>query len=579
MINTIKHQDTGKPVVAAKLLTGYLSVNSKVANPESFIQQHQEFDAGFVAYILAWQSNRGLVSDGIIGPATWTAIAKAAPTCSTSKLRKSGTTLAVQLLLDGNLTADAIYGSRTKAAVAAFQAAAGLKADGICGPKTWNALIVGTGSSTPTASTETGGTTGTGTTGSSSAPTGTTHTPGTFVQPVDYKQGDSRWGKKMYSNHGDKSQTMANSACGPTAAANVVATLKDSTVTPWTLAQLAMEWGDRTYNNGTAWAFFKRVAERYGFVKFVQTATLAALKACLDAGGYAVASMGPGFWTKGGHFITPWKYDDKYIYCNDPASSTRKRQKITEFMAQRKQFFCYYPDEPIVETPPAEPTETTVPSTGTGSEAAPQVQRGTEIVDISKWQPTVDYDAFIKATALIILRAGYRGTGGSIKIDEKFVKHADALAARGVRFGVYFYSIADTEAKARAEAQAFIQYAAKYNPLFYALDAEKEQITHDAIAAFADELRKLGAKRVGCYVAHNHYKDYGYATLRDLFDFTWIPRYGSNTGTIDGAKKPSYKCDLWQYTSTGDIDGINGNVDKNTITGDGKSLEWFLGGE
>jgi len=565
MIKTIRHQDSGKEVVAAKLLTGYLSTTEKITDPESYLKVNGTFDAGFVAHILAWQGNRSLSPDGIIGPATWTAIAKAAPTCSTSKLRKSGTTLALQLLLDGNLTADAIYGSRTKAAVTAFQAAAGLKADGICGPKTWNALIVGTGSG---ATTETGSGTPTATTG-----TGTAHTPGTFVQPVDYKQGDSRWGKKMYSNHGDTSQTMANSACGPTAAANVVATLKDKTVTPWTLAQLAMEWGDRTYNNGTAWAFFKHVAERYGFVKFVQTATLAALKACLDAGGYAVASMGPGFWTKGGHFITPWKYDDEYIYCNDPASSTRKKQKIADFMSQRKQFFCYYPDEPATETPQAEPTETTAGSTDA------QVQRGTEIVDISKWQPTVEYDAFIKATSLIILRAGYRGTGGSIKIDEKFTKHADALAARGVRFGVYFYSIADTEAKARAEAQAFIQYAAKYNPLFYALDAEKEQITHDAIAAFADELRKLGAKRVGCYVAHNHYKDYGYATLRDIFDFTWIPRYGSNTGTIEGAKKPDYKCDLWQFTSTGSIAGIDGNVDKNTITGTGKDLDWFLGGD
>ena len=78
-----------------------------------------------------------------------------------------------------------------------------------------------------------------------------------FVQPVDYKQASKPWGPRMYSNHNDHSQTMANSGCGPTSAADVVATLKDKSVDPWTLAQLAMDWGDRTYSSGTAWSFFK----------------------------------------------------------------------------------------------------------------------------------------------------------------------------------------------------------------------------------------------------------------------------------------------------------------------------------
>ena len=71
----------------------------------------------------------------------------------------------------------------------------------------------------------------------------------------------------------------------------------------------------------------------------------------------------------------------------------------------------------------------------------------------------------------------------------------------------------------------------------------------------------------------------GDASLASLFDFTWIPRYGTNDGTLEGSVRPSYACDLWQYTSAGKIDGISGNVDMNVITGSGRTLEWFLGGD
>ena len=528
MLATIKHQDAGPLVVVAKCLTGYIKTSKKISDADSYIKVNGTFDADFVAFMVSWQTKHGCTPDGIIGPDTWTAIAKAAPTCSTAKNRISGYTFALQLLLGGNLTADAIYGARTKAAVVTIQDANKLTKDGICGPKTWNVMIVGA-EPVPVPK---------------------------FVQPVDYKQGDKRWGSKMYSNHNDKSQTMANSGCGPTACADVVATLKDKDVTPWTLAQLAMEWGDRTYNSGTAWSFFKHVADKYKFVKFVQSANYSALTACLDAGGYVVCSMRPGYWTKSGHFICAWKYDSSYTYANDPASSTRKKQKTADFKSECKQYFCFYPDTKQEVKDPA-PVDTTI-------------KRGEKICDISKYQPTVDYDAFIADTSLIILRAGYRGTGGGISKDQKFDVHANALKQRGVRFGVYFFSIATTEDKAREEARMFYQYAKAYNPLFWAMDAENEGITKAAIVAFVDELRKLGAAKVGCYVANHLYQKYDYASIRDKMDFTWIPRY-SNT-------KPAYFCDLWQYTSTGSVGGISGNVDLSRITGEGHTLEWFCGG-
>lgn len=315
MLTTIEHGSAGAIVQAAQLLTGFAE-RGKASG---------QYDADFVAHIATWQKNHHLTFDGRIGPKTWAAIAGSAPVCSTSKYRTSAATEALQRLLEGAaLTADGVFGQRTKKAVAAFQAASGLEPDGICGPKTWNQLI-------------------TGACGAEACPIIG------FRQPVNYKQHDPKWGKKMYSSHGNKNQTYANSACGPTAMANIIATLVDPDATPVTLGELALKWGDRTAASGTATSFFPHVQKHYGFKRMVGTGSLATLKACLDAGGYAVCRMGKGYWTQSGHYITAWKYDDQYIYCNDPSSPTskraeRKKQKQSEFLKQRKDFWCFFPE-------------------------------------------------------------------------------------------------------------------------------------------------------------------------------------------------------------------------------------------
>lgn len=85
--------------------------------------------------------------------------------------------------------------------------------------------------------------------------------------------------------------------------------------------------------------------------------------------------------------------------------------------------------------------------------------------------------------------------------------------------------------------------------------------------AFIDELRRLGAQKVGLYVGHHMYAPFGMANVKS--DFVWIPRYGGN--------KPAYPCDIWQYTETGNVPGI-GKCDLNQLIGS-KPLSWFTGEE
>lgn len=223
----------------------------------------------------------------------------------------------------GKAGADGIFGSGTKAAVKAFQTARSIGVDGVCGRQTWTAL----GLMEPPVYTE-------------------------GVQPPDFKQYDSRWGKKMYSNHGDKSQTMASSGCGPTAMADIVAAWWDKYITPYDLAQKSLKWGTRTDNAGTSSTFFRKVQAEYGAGKYLTRSSLDDAIQCLQEGGLVVCCFGPGTkgkagyqkWTKDGHYCCIWKWDGNYFYINDPASASSARAKGTraEVQACRKGFYLFW---------------------------------------------------------------------------------------------------------------------------------------------------------------------------------------------------------------------------------------------
>ena len=193
-------------------------------------------------------------------------------------------------------------------------------------------------------------------------------------------------------------------------------------------------------------------------------------------------------------------------------------------------------------------------------------------IDISKWQGTIDFKALKPAVSVVVARACNNTT-----LDTMFNTYAAGMNAQGIPFGVYCYSKASTAAEAQLEARALYAYASKYKPRFYVMDAEEGSITQAAILAFVAELRNLGATKVGAYVGHHRYTQYGMSSIKSKLDFVWIPRYGSNDGTLAGSTKPDYPCDVWQYTSNGKVPGISGRVDMSVITGTGKSLAWFAG--
>lgn len=140
-----------------------------------------------------------------------------------------------------------------------------------------------------------------------------------------YNQADSRWANKLYTSTGNRTQTMASSACGPTAAAMVVSSSKGA-ILPTTMAQLFVDNGYRTANNGTAWAAFPFVADYFGFEEYYTTTSFSTMTRYLErdknndgvADYFVIASCNSGLWTTGGHYIVLVGDNDNTITVYDP---------------------------------------------------------------------------------------------------------------------------------------------------------------------------------------------------------------------------------------------------------------------
>ena len=298
-MKVLKNKSTGTDV---KILQIYLNIDVD-----------GKFGKQTAAALNIWKKELGLNQNGIMEETDWVILAKSLPTIKQGDKNKYVTMWQTYL----GIEADGVFGAQTKASTRAFQTSIDGIANGVVSASVWLAAFT-----------------------KEPAPVQAS------IQPVNYKQYDSRWGSVIYTKNNtyNKKQTIKNSGCGPTSMADIVATWWDNKVTPKTLAALSVANGYRTTNSGTAWGFFQFCANKYGASKYVKTTSIATLKEALQHGAYAVVSFAPSKWTKGGHFCCIWKWDGTYFYINDPASASAARAKGTEkeVLAARKQFFIFY---------------------------------------------------------------------------------------------------------------------------------------------------------------------------------------------------------------------------------------------
>ncbi len=190
-------------------------------------------------------------------------------------------------------------------------------------------------------------------------------------------------------------------------------------------------------------------------------------------------------------------------------------------------------------------------------------------VDISRYQKDVDFQALKNdGIEFVMIRVGARGyKTGELQMDEYFEQNIKKATEAGLDIGVYFFSQAITQEEAVAEAQLVLDSIKDYE-ILYPVAYDMEFIENDTARVETltrDERTTMAAAFL------NHINNAGYTPM--LYgDTEWLVK------RIDVAKfnasciwlaeeadipKYPYRYEMWQYTTQGQVNGINGFVDLN----------------
>lgn len=122
---------------------------------------------------------------------------------------------------------------------------------------------------------------------------------GGSIRVVCYLQADERWGNLKYG-----SDKISSHGCGPTALAMVVSSMTDTTIKPQDMAQWAVNHGHWARQSGSYHSIVIGAATAFGLqAEGYSLRDADALREELLAGNLFVALMGPGHFTRSGHFI------------------------------------------------------------------------------------------------------------------------------------------------------------------------------------------------------------------------------------------------------------------------------------
>ena len=138
-------------------------------------------------------------------------------------------------------------------------------------------------------------------------------------------QRDERWG---YQSYGD--ELIGYAGCGPTCMSMVALYLTgDPTFTPKYMADLSVENGYYYSHQGTAYSFIGEGCADVGLHASECALDESSMQAALDKDFPIIAVVGPGDFTKHGHFIVLVGYNDKGFVVNDPNSCDNSNREWT----------------------------------------------------------------------------------------------------------------------------------------------------------------------------------------------------------------------------------------------------------
>jgi len=214
-------------------------------------------------------------------------------------------------------------------------------------------------------------------------------------------------------------------------------------------------------------------------------------------------------------------------------------------------------------------TTPTSTSTKPKEDSTPVVKKPTKVsgIDISAWQGNVSKENFLKAKAdgvkFIILRIGFTGSKTlTPTLDNVFENNYKNAIAAGLPVGVYFYSLATSVAEAKKEAD-FVVKQLKGKKMTYPVYIDIEDPTRQAKCSKA--VLAAVAKTFCDTVKAAGYTPGIYASVSWLNSRIGAVSTPHSTWVAQYYTKCEYtgKYDMWQYTSSGKVNGLSGNIDMN----------------
>lgn len=193
------------------------------------------------------------------------------------------------------------------------------------------------------------------------------------------------------------------------------------------------------------------------------------------------------------------------------------------------------------------------------------------MIDVSTYNGNIDWDA-VKAAGVdyAIIRVGYRGYGTARLVqDRRFEQNMRGAINAGIRVGAYIVTQAVNTEEAVEEASFIVEKCRGYNvTLPLAIDVEwagnsyeegransiSASTRTDVINAFARTVMNSGYTAMA-YANKDWFENKIYSG--NLFSSCkiWLAQYRNTEYTYGG------RVNMWQYTSKGRVDGINGDVD------------------
>ena len=190
-------------------------------------------------------------------------------------------------------------------------------------------------------------------------------------------------------------------------------------------------------------------------------------------------------------------------------------------------------------------------------------------IDVSSHQNAIDWDKVAGAGVdFVMIRAGYRGyTAGNIFKDLYFTRNIEGALEAGLQVGIYFFSQARIAAEAKQEAlfvlDAIDGYEIDYPVVFdwevisgdeaRTDDMPVEKLTECAVT-FCEEIKNAGYTPMIYSNKSLALLKYDLSSLKD-YDF-WLAEYSDSPSFY-------YHYDIWQYSQSGTVDGIEASVDLN----------------